>query len=209
MSPRELGFIGLGGGLIGGFLLGVSATIEWAELRANKKYEESSASMRRAYEAARINHRVDEPVIAEDELEVALPSGRMVAVTGDISNVNVTPLDREPTKNRYHQAIEAVATPIETFVEGAINDYGISYIEEEEFHDEGDGRFKGQITWVIDDTNPTFFMDGHQISDWDERVGHSILIDFDKHVPQNISPQVLYVRNHQTGEDYEVIREIP
>lgn len=105
----------------------------------------------------------------------------------------------------YHKAIAAVETPVEMFVAGGINDYGISYIEEEDYHDEGDGRFKGRIDIMMDDHQPIFLMDGTAIDDWDKRLGDSILVDFYKLVPPGVDP-VLYVRNHRTGEDYEVVQ---
>ena len=55
---------------------------------------------------------------------------------------------------------------------------------------------------------PSFYIDGQEINDWDEKLGDSILIDFYRLVPPGIA-QVLYVRNHKTDEDYEVVREIP
>jgi hypothetical protein len=92
------------------------------------------------------------------------------------------------------------------FVAGGVNDYGVSYIEEEDYLDE-DGRFKGKIDIIMDDHNPVFLMDGQPIDDWDKRVGDSILVDFYKLVPPGVDP-VLYVRNHRTDEDYEVVRVV-
>lgn len=112
--------------------------------------------------------------------------------------------------NHYKKALEKTEiqdTPVELFVDGGINDYGVSYIEEDEYFEE-DGRFKGQIILVQDGNSPTFFMDGVQIQDWAERVGDSIAVDFYNLVPPN-APPILYVRNHKRDEDYEVTREIP
>lgn len=112
--------------------------------------------------------------------------------------------------NHYQRSLEKTEiqdTPEELFVSGGINDYGMSYIEEEEFFEEN-GNFKGQITLVQDGNSPTFFMDGVQIQDWAERVGESIAVDFYNLVPPN-APPILYVRNHARDEDYEVTREIP
>lgn len=105
--------------------------------------------------------------------------------------------------NPYHKTVEATATSHEMFVEGGVNDYGVSYIEEEDYLDD-DGRFKGKIDIMMDDQTPVFLMDGTPIDDWDKRVGDSILVDFYKLVPPGIDP-VLYVRNHRTDEDYEVV----
>lgn len=115
----------------------------------------------------------------------------------------VVPNHLPETVNPYHKAVTAAETPHEPFVDGGINDHGVSYIEEEDYLDE-DGRFKGKIDIMMDDGTPIFLMDGKQIDDWDKRVGDSIVVDFYKLVPPGIDP-ILYVRNHRTEEDYEVV----
>jgi hypothetical protein len=127
----------------------------------------------------------------------------------DLTRTDDDPEDPEGVPqyvNHYRKALAAKDTPVEMFVDGGINDYGCSYIEEDEY-DEEDGRFKGQITIVMADMEPSFFMDGVQINDWAERVGESILVDFYRFVPPE-APPILYVRNHKRDEDYEVTREI-
>ena len=76
-----------------------------------------------------------------------------------------------------------------------------------EFDDEN-GNFKGHVTLVLEENSATFFMDGVEIKDWDERLGDSIVVDFYRLVPPN-APPILYVRNHKRDEDYEVTRELP
>lgn len=120
----------------------------------------------------------------------------------------ITPVQEEHSTNDYHKAVAAMETDFETFVDGGVNDYGMSYIDEEDYLDEGDGRDKLQIVIHISEFEPIFTMGGVQIDDWDKRVGDSILVDFYKLVPPGVEP-VLYVRNHRTDEDYEVIREAP
>jgi hypothetical protein len=107
----------------------------------------------------------------------------------------------------YHKAIDAIETPVELFVSGGVNDYGVSYIEDSEF-EEANGFEKIRIDIMIDDHNPLFLMEGQAIDDWDKRLGDSILIDFFRLVPPG-APPVLYVRNHAAGEDYEVVRVEP
>ena len=125
-----------------------------------------------------------------------------------LGSVNVTKAENEATKNAYHKAVEAMETPVETFVDGGVNDYGVSYIEEEDFLDSDDGRFKGHIEIILGGNEPTFMMDGEEIDDWDERVGDSILVDMFNRCPPGTS-DALYVRNHRTDEDYEVVRVTP
>jgi hypothetical protein len=113
----------------------------------------------------------------------------------------------ETSGNDYLRAVAAVETPIDLFVDGGVNNYGVSYIEEEDFLEE-DGRYKGHIDIIMDEYNPVFLMDGQQIDDWDKKVGDSILVDFFTKVPPG-ADDVLYVRNHRTEEDYEVVRVNP
>lgn len=198
--------VGVTSAFAAGGLIGVALGIILTEDKYRSEYRASAESYRRAMELARDGVKPEAPVETEEELEVEekVPNTsveEIAVVTGDIQPYK--PADTNP----YHTAVNAKDTPVELFVSGGVNDYGISYIEEEEYQ-EDDGRFKGQITIVMDEHNPTFFMDGVSITDWDERVGDSILVDFYKLVPPNVPP-VLYVRNHKTDEDYEVIRELP
>lgn len=109
--------------------------------------------------------------------------------------------------NRYSKALELDETKTEIFVDGGINDYGVSYLEQEDYEDE-DGRPKYRIDLIMDNSDAIFLMDGEQIHDWDQRLGDSILVDFYKHVPPG-TDGILYVRNHRTDEDYEVVRVTP
>lgn len=127
-------------------------------------------------------------------------SGQTVMVLPEGS---VQPEDLE-NDNPYHRAVTATETPVEVFVGGDINQYGISYIEEEDYLDE-DGRFKGKIDIMMDDMNPIFLMDGQPIDDWETRIGQSILLDMYQLVPPG-ADDILYVRNHRSDEDYEVVR---
>lgn len=204
--------------LISAFGAGVGVGYLIFEGRAHdklkKEYLASTASMRRAMEASRID--AETPVATEEEL---------MAVTGDIekptvikdARIHSVSLDDQPNvfggtvqavhegPNPYHTAVEATATPAAQFVAGGVNDYGVSYIEEEEYSEE-DGRFKGQVTVdMINFSEPAFFMDGVEIRDWDQRLGDSILVDLNAHAATG----VLYVRNHERDEDYEVIIDNP
>lgn len=195
------------GGLIG-FLAGAAAV----QKAAKKEYEERLATYKFITE-------IDPQSISLDLKPNAFGGIVELIDNTDSGEIIITPQTQAPdaqevwvdspekTTNDYHKAINAIETPIDTFVDGGINDYSISYIEEEEFL-EDDGRNKNQITIIMDEHNPIFLMNGEQIHDWDERVGDSILVDFYKLVPPGLEP-VLYVRNHRTDEDYEVVREMP
>jgi hypothetical protein len=187
--PMMLAGVGLLAGSVG-YLIGVYDV----EAKVRREYEESARIRARARKMSEHTTFTEDPVVHLDE---APSSAAQILI----------PFEEERSANDYHKAMSAVETDVDLFVEGGINDYGISYLEEEEYMEE-DGRFKGQITIVMEETQPSFFMDGKQISDWDQRVGDSIIVDFQKLVPPGIPP-VLYVRNHRTDEDYEVLREIP
>ena len=184
-----------------GAIVGYSATIVKSEVKYRKQYDDQVASMARTYEMA-----IDAAVANVAKNETTVVGGDIVEVTPDdeesFEGVQITPVQNEPVRNQYHKAMEAVETGFDTFVEGGVNDYGVSYIEEEEYLEE-DGRFKGRIEVFIDDQNPIFMMDDDVCVDWDRRVGDSIMVDMYKLVPPGLTP-VLYVRNHRTSEDYEV-----
>lgn len=195
----------------GSFGVGVVVGVLAVKTRLEQAYREKSESLERVYQMRNEKigtihevYHTDAGVFVEGEI---VDSKRdEPAVDGErIDDVVVT--QDEPVKNDYHKAFEAVQTPVEMFVEGGVNDYGVSYIEEEDFEDE-DGRVKNRVDLMINDHETIFMMDGVQIADWDNRLGDSILVDFYRLVPPGVEP-VLYVRNHRTDEDYEVVRVEP
>jgi len=218
---------------VGSFITGVGvgflAVVQTVERKTRKEYEESQQALVNALSRSRtINVYAETPAAVEADLIDAAVSERdrrMEEAEGEVlvqptnvfdksdaikEEVEKTPElegDAVPEYiNHYKKALEAKETPTQMFVDGGINDYGVSYIEEDDY-DEEDGRFKGQITIVMDQHNADFFMDGVQITDWAERVGESIIVDFYQLVPPG-APPILYVRNHKRDEDYEVTREV-
>lgn len=116
-------------------------------------------------------------------------------------------VDEAPRPNPYHETLEAmVADQIEPNIEGGLGDYSVSYIDEEEFED-GEG-FKGRIEIIMSNGDPVFMMNDQPLDDWESLIGNSILIDMHRLCPPG-AQAVLYVRNHQLDEDYEVIRVEP
>ncbi len=180
-----------------GYATGVLVT----DSRLRKEYEESARSYRRAMELTEV--KGEAPEITEEAL-IDVDT----IVYNDIKVFNPDVVDHKPLiTNPYHTAVNAFETPVQQFVNGEVNAYGISYIEDEEFL-EDDGRAKYSVTIVMDAHNPTFFMNGEMLEDWDTRLGASIVKDFLDRVPPGINP-VLYVRNHKTEEDYELTPEHP
>lgn len=215
----------LGGIAVGSFAAGFATCRLWLEAQLREELDTSIEAAKRAYEMAaeaaekKVDGPVDKPhdwlatAVANDEVLVNArlhsisldhtPNafGGTVEVIGEISDavpeiMSVHELD-------YEKAVAAVETPVDVFVSGGVNDYGISYIEDVEFHEE-DGRYKYHIDILMDEHVPIFLMEGMQIEDWDQRLGDSILVDFYRLVPPGVNP-VLYVRNNQSGEDYEVV----
>jgi hypothetical protein len=184
----------LGVGGILGFIVGKASAIDEARAEEKANFE----GLKNAYELA---------LDLRKKNEMAVVGGQIMVPEQEVPLASAMVMMNEPVQNDYHKAIAAVETPIDVFVEGGVNDYGISYIEEEEYLEE-DGRNKSKIDIIMDEHQPLFLMDGQQIDDWDQRLGDSILVDFYKLVPPGVDP-VLYVRNHRTDEDYEVVRVSP
>lgn len=197
------GLTGTGFGLITGFVIGRTAL----EGKVRGEYQESSEAFQNAMLLAR-HVEPEAPVKEEIDLFAAIAKpGFKNPTIFDNQGTMVVSGEIVETNSPYEQAIAATETPVEVFVDGGINDYGMSYIEEEDYLDE-DGRVKLKIDIFMDDHNPRFMMDGQVCDDWDKRLGDSILVDFYNLVPPGAEP-VLYVRNHRTDEDYEVVRVVP
>lgn len=221
MNGRMFYWVGVGSAFAAGVISGVAGVRVALEKKLRTEYAEREEMMQRAYEQALemglaekeapegdvedgVIDTLHQLEISLDEMPNAFGEG-ILTVGGDIVKEGEP---EEKTVNPYHRAVEATATAHEVFVDGAVNDYGVSYIEEEDYLDE-DGRFKGKIDILMDGENEVLFvMDGQPIDDWTDRIGESILVDFFKLVPPGVDP-ILYVRNHRTDEDYEVVRVAP
>lgn len=209
-------WLGVGSSFAIGVITGIVGLRVDLERKLRAQYAEREEMMQRAYEQALEMGLAEkeEPTRTIDEIELlelsldATPNAfgeGILTVGGDI----VREGEPEETVNPYHRAVEATPTDIDAFVEGAISEQGISYIDEEDYLDEEDGRAKGKIDLIINGDDPPLFLeDGIPIDDWAEKVGESIVVDFYKLVPPGIEP-ILYVRNHRTDEDYEVVRVTP
>lgn len=179
-----------------GYIAGVVST----EAKVRHEYEESSRAYRRAMEMVEVKP-VTAPVDTEEELDEPRTPTEFNHYVDSVIKFQPEPI------NPYHISITAVETPASDYVNGTPNQYGISYLEEEDFQEE-DGRMKHTVTLLMDAHNPTFFMNGEEMEDWADRLGPSIVKDFLSYVPAGINP-VLYVRNHHTEEDYEITPENP
>lgn len=194
----------------GAFVAGCGVGVAVARTLMEK--DERSTTVYQYIECAREHTNAETPAATEEELE-GKPTDHLSKILEtplkevELEDVTIPEPEQLETENPYHKAVAATETPMNLFVDGGVNDYGVSYIEEEDYLDQ-DGRFKGKIDIMMDEHNPIFLMDGQPIDDWDRRVGDSILVDFYKLVPPG-ADDVLYVRNHRTDEDYEVVRVSP
>lgn len=222
MNGRAYYWLGVGSAFAAGVISGVAGVRINLERKLRKEFAEREELMQRAYEQALelgLDKELEGPELDLNEfkflgevpphelkdikiLEISLDETPnafgegILTVGGDIVK------DAEETAkesiNPYHAAVES----------GGVPDGSISYIDEEDYEDE-DGRYKGKIDILINgDQDPIFMMDGSPIGDWEERIGESILRDFYSMVPPGNDP-ILYVRNHRTDEDYEVVRLAP
>lgn len=198
-------FVGVSAAFGAGTLIGVALGIISTEQKARAKYNESTQSFIRAMELARNNKPANVEVHitgSTEEFGTSLAEARE-SVEPLREKINATPIkqsdvgDFSPaSENPYH---ETLAKPSPSW----------TYLEEEDYHDE-DGRYKGQITIMPNESgNPIFVENDIEITDWETKIGSNILRDFYTLVEPNANPPVLYVRNNLTEEDYEVIKEVP
>lgn len=212
MNGRAYYWLGVGSAFAAGVISGVAGVRISLEKKLRSEYEERELLMQHAYEQAlemgltqkEAPEEEEQPTRTIDEIELlelsldktpnAFGEG-ILTIGGDIVKEGEP---EENTVNPYHRAVESGGTP----------DGSVSYIDAEDYEDE-DGRFKGKIDILINgDQDPIFMMDGAPIGDWEERIGESILRDFYALIPPGTEP-ILYVRNHRTDEDYEVVRLAP
>lgn len=197
-------FVGVTSAFGAGILLGMGLGAILLEDRTRKKYEESMRSHRRAIEMAR-----EAPVPAEPKTDVfEVPQGKQLNLNeGPVeqfhapANVVKTKGDTADftpgTENPYHVAVDDPSDPRPTFI----------YLTEEDF-EQDDGRAKNQIAILMDGQQPVFIENGGEIRDWEEKIGMHVLRDMYALCPPGERP-VLYIRNVQRDEDYEVVVEQP
>jgi hypothetical protein len=197
-------WVGVSAAFGAGTLIGTGLGILLVEDKLKKEYKEATASHWRAVQAAKID--AETPSLEEQDLIVVKPRGEGVSLEGgeieteSLPVVNEVVTKPQQTTNPYHVAVEQTLD----------NNIYASYAElsEEDYYDE-DGRAKEQITMLYSDGEPMFFMNGAELdtSDAMDMVGSTIVDDMRKSVGEG-NP-ILYMRNNQTGTDYEVTFEQP
>lgn len=204
-----VGVIGIGTWLEGKYKKELALNIEVvsnAYQTALNLHEQELDRQKNVFEQNMVTNQVEAPRRLMDSM------GKPIAEASPpdfLRDVNVTSVANEPVKNQYHQALEhAQEEAPELVVEGGVNDYGISYIDEDDYLDEEDGRYKGKIEILMTENGPQFTMEGDPLENWEQKVGDSILVDMYNKCPPG-TEGILWVRNHRTNEDYEVVREEP
>lgn len=82
-------------------------------------------------------------------------------------------------------------------------------IIDDDAYAEEDGRAKEQIQVFMGDGEPYFVQDGLVIEDWKEKIGDNILVMMYQNFPPDYQgDRVIYVRNHERGEDFEILQEM-
>lgn len=201
---RSLLFLG-GGILIGAGLVHAEARV-YAEKQAAEKLKEEIASHKRVLEMAAENflaERVSEaPVETEAELDqdAADTSDDSIKVGGEM--VQETSLSSVTPSAEY---LKVAADYSEISVNDPI--VPVQYISSDDY-DEEDGRAKEQILIHMGEGEPLFICEGIVQPDWKSLISPNILVDMYSMCPPG-TEKILYVRNHLTDTDYEVIQEIP
>lgn len=194
--------------VLGGISIGVGIGSQWARTELDRFYRKKgeefvSQQYRIMYESFRVTEP-EAPAEAEHELEnngIKLDMDRIEQYDGPDTSEDAIVVGGtailEP--DEYQKAAADYMVP-------GVSDE-ISYISEDEYN-EDDGNTKEQITIFLQAGNeePLFVCGGDPITNWQELIGDTILIDFYRKFMPTDTERVLYVRNHRRGEDYEVFQ---
>jgi len=192
---RALMYIG-GGILIGVGLAYGEATIR-AEKSARERYDEALESHMKAVdfsEELREQWMTEAPAASEEELTFN--------AEGAVLTQESNPLP--------HGYIEEYVEKASVYGDSAhiLQPQPMEIIDDDQYSEE-DGRGKEQIQVFMGDGEPYFVQDGMVIEDWQEKIGDNILVMFYQNFgPDHAGARVVYVRNHERGEDFEVFQEL-
>lgn len=197
--------VGVLGGLIAGAGLGYIYSVASVEKKVREEYAASARMRQRAYEIAK-DLEGEAPAESEDHVKV-FEEIELISISidtepnafGGTLEVDYSPQEHDP----YHTPPQIIDQETGQVVEIE----RLSYISEDDYHEE-DGHAKETLTFIGDGVDVHFFEDGVEIEDWKDRIGEGFLVDFQRYVPYGEDP-VLYIRNHATDTDYQVIKEVP
>lgn len=201
--------------VLGGISIGVGIGQQWARAELDRFYRKKgeefvSQQYRIMYESFQVSnpeapvdheHLLDE--IDPDHNKIAMPDMDGPDTGPDVINVGGEALLVEA---KTGQPTEGYSDQVSVYQSSA-PETAISYISEDEYNEE-DGNSKEQITIFLQAGNeePLFVQGGDPITDWQRLIGDTILVDFFRKFQPNETERVLYVRNHERGEDYEVFQ---
>lgn len=192
--------------VVGGISIGVGIGTQWARVELDRYYrqkgEEFVSQQYRAMQTAWSDRsEAEHPVETEEELDAEEQAAVRAMDEADLS------------RDAINVGGEAVLAPVEYAT--AASEYagptmvsGIGYIDEDTYGEEDDGFTKEQITIFLQAGNeePIFVNGGETITNWQELIGDTILVDFFRLIPPQETERVLYVRNFDRSEDYEVFQ---
>jgi hypothetical protein len=190
---RSLLFVG-GGLLIGAGLSWGEARV-WVEKKRRELENEAELTVLRTLEAIGKSSLGDAEAPAETEEELTFsPEGAI--------------LEQEQTLPPGY--VEEYVQKAAVYGDSAhmVQSQPMEIIDDEQYSEE-DGRAKEQIQVFMGEGEPYFVQDGMVIEDWQEKIGDNILVMFYQNfTPDHTEPRVIYVRNNDRGEDFEVLQEM-
>jgi len=184
--------------LVGGGIL-IGAGLAWTEAHfsAEKKIRDAEANHWRVWsENLESNSVVMAEAPAETEEELIFNAEGAV----------LTP-ESNPLPHGY---IEEYVEKAAVYGDSAhiLQPQPMEIIDDDQYSEE-DGRAKEQIQVFMGDGDPYFVQDGIVIEDWQEKIGDNILVMLYQNYPPDFKgARVVYVRNHERGEDFEILQEM-
>jgi hypothetical protein len=199
----------------GGILIGVGLSYTEATIRAEKKIREAEADLWNQW-VSNLEPLMEAESPAETEMHLIHPN-----CFDSMGNRLYEPPEEELTFSPEGSILEQEQTLppgyVEEYVQKAavygdsahmVQSQPMEIIDDEQYSEE-DGRAKEQIQVFMGEGEPYFVQDGMVIEDWQEKIGDNILVMFYQNfTPDHTEPRVIYVRNNDRGEDFEVLQEM-
>jgi len=178
----------------GGILIGVGLSYTEATIRAEKKIREAEADLWNQWVSnLEPLMKAESPAETEEELTFS-PEGAI--------------LEQEQTLPPGY--VEEYVQKAAVYGDSAhmVQSQPMEIIDDDQYSEE-DGRAKEQIQVFMGEGEPYFVQDGMVIEDWQEKIGDNILVMvYQNFTPDHTEPRVIYVRNNDRGEDFEVLQEM-
>lgn len=182
----------------GGILIGVGLSYADATVRAEKKVREIEEKF--------WSDRIKTDLVRNTFYEPEAPAATEDELTFNPEGAVLTP-ESNPLPHGY---VEEYVEKAAVYGDSAhiLQSQPMEIIDDDQYS-EDDGRAKEQIQVFMGDGEPYFVQDGMVIEDWQEKIGDNILVMFYQNfTPDHTGPRVIYVRNHERGEDFEILQEM-